>query len=61
MCMEEKWEHIQVLEGKHEGRIPLGVLGVGGRIILRCILKKWTGKVLTGFVWLKIGTSGRPI
>jgi hypothetical protein len=49
------------LEGKREGKIPLEVLGVGGRIILRCILKKWAGKILTGFVWLKTGTNGRPI
>jgi len=50
----------RVLEGKHEGRIPLEVLGLGGKI-LRCILKKWAGKLLTGFVWLSIGTNGRPI
>jgi hypothetical protein len=28
-CMEEKWKH-RVLEGTHEGKIPLEVLGVGG-------------------------------
>jgi hypothetical protein len=29
------------------------------RIILKWILKKYVGRVLTGFIWLKIGTSGR--
>jgi hypothetical protein len=27
-------------------------------IILEWILGKWGGKVLIGFIWLRIGTSG---
>jgi hypothetical protein len=50
----------RVLEGKLEGRIPLEILGVGGRI-LRCTLKKLAGKILNEFIWLKTGTNGRPI
>jgi hypothetical protein len=51
-CMEEKWKHTT---GFWRENIKEGY------IILRCILKEWSGKILTGFVWLKIGTNGRPI
>jgi hypothetical protein len=34
-------------------------LDVAGRIILEMILGKWGGKFWTGFIWLRIGTSGR--
>jgi hypothetical protein len=27
--------------------------------ILECILRKWFEKVWTGFIWLRIGTSGK--
>jgi hypothetical protein len=33
-------------------------VGVGGRIILKWILKKWDGEALTGLIWLRIGTRG---
>jgi hypothetical protein len=33
-------------------------LDVGGRIILKFIVDKWDGVVLTGFIWLGIGASG---
>jgi hypothetical protein len=32
--------------------------GVNGRIILKRILKIWVIRVWTGFVWLRIETSG---
>jgi hypothetical protein len=35
-------------------RDHLGDPGIGGRIILRLIFKKWTGSS-----WLRIGTGGR--
>jgi hypothetical protein len=34
-------------------------LDPGRRIILKCISKKQDVKVWTGFIWLRIGTSGR--
>jgi hypothetical protein len=40
------------------GRYPVEVLGVGGRIILEWILGKQGGKVWTAFIWLRIGTDG---
>jgi len=33
-------------------------LGVGGKIMLQWILWKWDGKLWTGFMGLRIGTSG---
>jgi hypothetical protein len=33
-------------------------LGVDEKIILEWILGKYDGKVWTGFLWLRIGTSG---
>jgi hypothetical protein len=33
-------------------------LGVDGRIILEYTLKKQFGSMRTGFIWLRIGTSG---
>jgi hypothetical protein len=42
---------------KPEGKRPLG-LSIDGRIILEWILEKQSGKVCTGFIWLRKGTSG---
>jgi hypothetical protein len=39
--------------GNLRERDRLEDLGVDGRIILRCIFRKWTG-----LLWLKIGTGG---
>jgi hypothetical protein len=36
----------------------LGDLDVDGKIILKLILKKYNERVLTGFIWLRIGTNG---
>jgi hypothetical protein len=36
-------------------------LGVDGRIILKWILKKWSVRMLFGFMWLRIGSSGRLV
>jgi len=33
-------------------------VGVDGKIILEWILRKRGGDVWTGFMWLKVGTSG---
>jgi len=35
--------------------------GVGGRIILRRIFRKWDVRVWTGSIWLSIGTGGRHL
>jgi hypothetical protein len=29
--------------------------GIGGNIILKCILKKWDNGAWTGLIWLRIG------
>jgi hypothetical protein len=40
-----KWTHLQYVS-------------VDGRIILKCIFKKWDGEAWIGLLWLRIGTSG---
>jgi hypothetical protein len=44
--------------GNVKGRDHLLDLGMDGRILLECILLKYGGKVWTGCIWLRIGTSG---
>jgi hypothetical protein len=39
----------------------MGDPGVDGRIILRCIFKKWNVEVWTGSRWLRIGAGGRHL
>jgi hypothetical protein len=41
-----------------KGRYHSENLGIDGRIILKWILEKSDGKVWTGFVWSKTGSSG---
>jgi hypothetical protein len=41
-----------------KGRDNSEDLGTDGKIIVEWILGKQGGKVWTGFVWLRIGTSG---
>jgi len=40
-------------EGDH-----LEDIGVDGRIILKCIFKRWNGKARTGLIWLTVRTGG---
>jgi len=48
----------RVLMGKPEERDHLGDPGVDGRIILKCIFKKWFVGMWTGSGWLRIGKVG---
>jgi hypothetical protein len=41
-----------------KGRDYLENLGIDGRITSELILEKQGGELWTGFIWLKIGTSG---
>jgi hypothetical protein len=41
-----------------KGRDHSEDLGVDGKIILEWISEKYGGKVWTGCIWLRIGTSG---
>jgi len=43
---------------KPEWNRSLGGLGVDGKIILEWILGKYGGKAWSGFIWLRIETSG---
>jgi hypothetical protein len=51
----------RVLVGKAKGKRPWGDPGVGGRIILRWIVRKWDVGVLTGSSWPRLVTRGRQL
>jgi hypothetical protein len=34
-------------------------IGIGERIILKWILRKLGGRISNGFIWLRMGTTGR--
>jgi hypothetical protein len=36
-------------------------LGIDGRVVLKCILKKLSEMVWTAFIWARIGNTGRPL
>ena len=44
--------------GKLRERDHLGDPCIGGRLIIRWILRKWDVGVWTGSIWLRIGTGG---
>jgi hypothetical protein len=48
----------KIVVKKVKGRDDLEDLGIDGKIILERILGKYGGKDWTGFIWLRIGTSG---
>ena len=56
--MGERRGVYRVLVVKPEEKSHLGEPGVDGRIILRCIFRKWDVGVWTGSSWLRIGTVG---
>jgi hypothetical protein len=43
---------------KCEGKRPLGILNVGGRIILKYVLEKYEELACRGSIWLETGTNG---
>ena len=45
-------------EGNLRERDHLDDPGVEGRIVLRCIFRKWDVRVWTESSWLRIGTGG---
>jgi hypothetical protein len=48
----------RVLVGKPEGKNHLEDPGIDGRIILRCIFRKWDVTAWTGLSWLRIRKGG---
>jgi len=48
----------RVLVGNFRERDHWGDPDADGRIILRCIFRKWEGVVGTEWSWLRIGTVG---
>jgi len=49
--------HTRFLSGNLKGKDHPGDAGVDGRIILEWISGKWYGKVWTGCIWLRTGSS----
>jgi hypothetical protein len=57
--MGERRRVYRVLVWKPEGKIPLGDPVVDGRIIVRCIFRKWVVDVWTESSWLRIVRGSR--
>jgi len=57
VCMKEMRNVYSNFVRKYEGKKPPGNLGMDGRIILQCI--KQGKRAWTGFIWLRIRSSGR--
>jgi hypothetical protein len=52
---------MQNFVGKPQRMTPVDDLGVNTMIILKIILKIRNGRMWKGFIWPKIGASGRPM
>jgi hypothetical protein len=59
VCMLEMMNAYKIWSENLKGRDHSEELDVGGRLILEWFLEKQGGKGWTGFIWLRIGTSGR--
>jgi hypothetical protein len=58
-CMGKREMYTKFLSENQKGRNHLEDLVVAGKIVLEWILGKRSGKVWTGFIWLRKGTSAR--
>jgi hypothetical protein len=56
--MGEMRNAYNILAGESEGKRPLGRPRCRWQIILEWILERYSGKMWTGFIWFRIGTSG---
>jgi hypothetical protein len=56
--MGEMRNAYNILVGNMKERDLSEDLSVDGKIILECMLEKYSGMLWTGFIWLRIGTSG---
>jgi len=51
----------RIVGGNQWKRDCLGALGIDERITSKRIFRKQDKMVCTGFIWLKVGTSGGPL
>jgi len=54
-------KHYKIVVVNPERRDHVEDLDVDGKIILECILGYWGWKSWNGYIWITIGTSGRPL
>ena len=57
-CMREQKMHTDFLLGNLRERDHLEDLGIGGRIILKWILNKYDGRMVTVYLWHSTESSG---
>jgi len=59
--MWERRSVYRVLVGKPEGKRARGRPGLGGKILLRWIFRKWDVGLWIEWSWSRIGTGGRHL
>jgi hypothetical protein len=50
--------HARFWWGNLKGTNCFDGLGIGGKVILKCVLKTYGGRSWTGFIWLDVMRSG---
>jgi hypothetical protein len=59
--MDERRDAYSFLMAKPEGKRPLEDPDLDGKIILKCMFKKWGYEAWIGLIWLRIWTGYRHL
>jgi hypothetical protein len=60
-CLGDMRNAYKIFVGKPEGMNHLEDVNIDGKIMFEWYLGKEGGRMCTGFIWLRIGASDRPL